>query len=160
MQMDTASSCTILNEKRFQGVRSFKTKPIQTVAGWVRGLVIEEGRGMILFSDASGGFVPVSTEFYLLRDGLLSRIWRHLRFWRKTPLPNLPRNILGRDILNKFFLIARYPQELLLTDELPKCNAFYRSFEAPQGGIFVPGPNEGNRHYAGPHNGRGQGAGD
>jgi hypothetical protein len=138
-QVDTGSSYTFLSEDSVSGqnlasLPCAKTRDVYTVMGPLPAFLIADCS--IVLGDDKGAGHTYKLPLYFLREKKLGFL-AHRCFKRVLgpKFPNRikpPRNILGRDILNSFLLLARKPNLLLLTDDVA---AFQKDIEARFGSL-------------------------
>lgn len=127
--IDTASAFTFLSETEIRNrddLKTFEVSRVRTIMGPLPTYLVPDCR--IVFHDDEGTPHTIRLSLYFLKEPVLNRL-QHLVF--KTVFGKgfprriqAPRYLLGRDVLDRFLLVARPPHLLLLTDE-------FDSFEGP-----------------------------
>jgi len=131
LELDTASSQTILSESAFpEGMLAslgLPVRPVRTAMGRVPAYVVRHC-DVQLYDPEGNQHVVRDLDTWFLKeielDARQLKVFRQVFCSQFEERIQLPRNLLGRDILNRLFLLAHNPTRLLLTDEAPLVHRF------------------------------------
>lgn len=122
LQADTACTNTIISEVEFPKGKleslGFPAGQVVTLVGMMPAFVIPECR-LTLFDVRGNHRTIQDITLWFVRETKTTKLRRALgRSFSKLPLgqTRAPRNLLGQDVLNRFWFLARHPRVLLLAD--------------------------------------------
>ena len=123
LQVDTGATHTVIAERTFSTgtLRSLgaPTVPISTSMGPVKGWLVDHSKLWLCDIDGKEHLVDDLKLHFFQNIALNSKQWRSFKDVFGDSFPQqiqAPRNLLGRDVLNRYLMISRQDQALLLTD--------------------------------------------